>query len=79
LSAAELKAPGPALPEGPGKEAVTKMCTSCHGTAVFTGMRMSGTGWESEVGAMVEKGAQGSAEEIRAVVGYLAKNFGKTN
>ncbi|HEY1496481.1 MAG TPA: PQQ-binding-like beta-propeller repeat protein, partial [Candidatus Solibacter sp.] len=77
LSAAELKAPGPALPEGEGKQAVTKMCTSCHGTAVFTGMRMSRDGWDAEVAAMVEKGAQGTAEEIRAVAGYLAKNFGR--
>ncbi len=77
LSSAQMKAPGPALPEGEGKQAVTKMCTSCHGTAVFTGMRMSRDGWDAEVGAMVEKGAQGSAEEIRAVVGYLAKNYGR--
>jgi quinoprotein glucose dehydrogenase len=77
LSAAEMKAQGPAMPEGEGKQAVTKMCTSCHGTAVFTGMRMSSAGWESEVAAMVEKGAQGTAEEIRAVVGYLAKNYGR--
>ncbi len=67
----------PVLPEGDGKIVVTRMCMTCHGSAVFTGMRMSVAGWTAEVGAMVEKGAIGSEEEIRAVVGYLAKNFGK--
>jgi quinoprotein glucose dehydrogenase len=77
LTAAELKAPGPALPEGDGKQAVSRMCTVCHGTAVFSSMRMGRDGWEAEVAAMVEKGAVGNEAEIRAVVSYLAKNFGK--
>jgi quinoprotein glucose dehydrogenase len=77
LSAAELKAPGPALPDGEGKAAVAKMCSSCHGTAVFSGMRMSREGWEAEVESMVEKGAAGSPEEIRGVVAYLTKYFGR--
>jgi quinoprotein glucose dehydrogenase len=77
LTEAEMKAPGPALAEGDGKALVTKVCTGCHGTAVFTGMRMSREGWDAEVAAMVEKGAAGSAEELRAVVQYLAKNYGK--
>jgi quinoprotein glucose dehydrogenase len=77
LSAAELKAPGPALPDGEGKGAVAKMCSSCHGTAVFSGMRMSRKGWEAEVESMVEKGASGSPDEIRGVVAYLTKYFGR--
>jgi glucose dehydrogenase/cytochrome c5 len=77
LSDAELKANGAPLPDGSGKDATVQMCTKCHGTAVFTGMRMGRAAWDAEVAAMVERGATGSAEQIRAVVDYLAKNFGK--
>ena len=72
-----LKAPGPPLPDGEGKEVVAKMCTRCHGTAVFSTMRMSRVGWEDEVASMIEKGAIGGADEIRAVVNYMAKHFGR--
>lgn len=75
LSEAELKA-NDVLPEGAGKGTVERMCTKCHGTAVFTRMRMGRTGWEDEVTAMVERGAAGSDQEIRTVIDYLFKNFG---
>ena len=77
LSEAQLKADGGPLPEGPGKDTVVRMCTKCHGTAVFTGIRMGRTGWEDEVAAMQERGAVGSSQEVQAVVDYLAKNFGR--
>jgi quinoprotein glucose dehydrogenase len=77
LSAAELKADGAALPEDTGKDVVVRMCTKCHGTAVFTRMRMGRTGWEDEVASMVERGAVGSEQQVRAVVDYLVRNFGK--
>ena len=75
LSEAELKA-NAVLPEGAGKGTVERMCTKCHGTAVFTRMRMGRTGWEDEVAAMVDRGAAGSDQEIRTVIDYLFKNFG---
>jgi glucose dehydrogenase len=68
-------ASGPALPDGEGKELALRMCTTCHGTAVFATMRMGRVGWENEVAAMVERGAIGTEEEIRKLVDYLAKNF----
>ena len=77
MSEAEFKGPGPALPDGDGKQVVARMCTSCHGTAVFSGLRMSREGWDAEVAAMVEKGAVGTREEAATVVAYLVKHFGK--
>ncbi|MDR3702141.1 MAG: pyrroloquinoline quinone-dependent dehydrogenase [Candidatus Sulfopaludibacter sp.] len=77
LSEAELKGDGAPLPDGAGKEDVARMCSGCHGTAVFTRMRMGRQGWEDEVAAMVERGAVGSAQQVRAVTDYLVKNFGK--
>jgi hypothetical protein len=40
-------------------------------------MRMSRTGWEDEVASMIEKGATGTQDEIRIVVDYMAKHFGR--
>jgi len=77
LSEAQLKAAGPPLPEGAGKDIVVRMCTQCHGAAVFTSLRMSRTGWEDEVAAMVERGAAGTAPEVHTVVDYMVKYFGK--
>jgi quinoprotein glucose dehydrogenase len=68
-------ASGPALPDGEGKELALRMCTTCHGTAVFATMRMGRVGWENEVAAMIERGAIGTEEEIRKLVDYLTKNF----
>jgi mono/diheme cytochrome c family protein len=64
-----------ALPEGEGKATVVATCTTCHGTTVFAALRMSRTGWESEVESMKDKGATGTDEDFKGVVDYLAKNF----
>ncbi len=76
----QAAAPGPVstdLPDAPGKTEVEQMCTKCHGADVFTSLRMSRAAWQEEVANMVERGAEGSKEQIRAVVDYLAKNLGK--
>jgi glucose dehydrogenase len=77
VSEEELRAPGPPLPEGKGKDLVVRMCTTCHGTAVYAKLRMSRAGWEDEVADMVEKGAIGTAGEIRKVVDYMVRHFGR--
>jgi quinoprotein glucose dehydrogenase len=79
LSEKELKAPGPPLPEGEGKQVVARMCTKCHGTAVFSRLRMGRVGWEDEVADMVERGAVGTDQEIQTVVDYMVKNFGRSS
>jgi quinoprotein glucose dehydrogenase len=76
FSEEELRAAGPPLPNGAGKELVVRMCTKCHGAAVFAKLRMGRTGWEDEVADMVEKGAAGTTDEIRRVVDYMARHFG---
>ena len=76
FSEEDLRAAGAPLPDGEGKEVVMKTCTKCHGTAVFSRMRMGRTGWEDEVADMVEKGAVASAGETRAIVDYMVQHFG---
>ena len=78
--AAPPRAPQPrsdGLPDGDGKQAVVRMCTACHGPAIFSTMRMSRDGWEAQVDSMVGLGAVGTDEEIRTVIAYLAKHFGR--
>jgi PQQ enzyme repeat len=77
VSRRDLSAPGAPLPNGLEKPLVMRVCTKCHGAAVFSTARMSRTAWKSEVASMVEKGATGIDDEMRAVVNYLVKNFGR--
>src|SRR6478752_2717845 len=67
------------LPDGPGKEALQKVCSTCHPAEVVanrgrhTGLRWQ---WSDTVDQMMVRGAHGSAEEQTQIVDYLAKNFG---
>jgi cytochrome c5 len=63
------------LPEAPGKRLVQLVCGQCHGVAVFAQNRMSREEWQVEVADMVARGATGTADELRAVVDYLATNL----
>jgi competence ComEA-like helix-hairpin-helix protein len=78
LGAAGQSAPD-GLPEGQGKAEVKKICTACHELDGVTGSRRTRIGWERNVEDMVSRGAEGSDEDMEAVVAYLTKFFGKTN
>ena len=64
------------LPDGPGKEATTRICLECHGAANFRQMRLSHDAWEEQVADMVDRGAKGSEKELAEVTDYLTRNFG---
>lgn len=66
------------LPEGVGKELVQNSCgKQCHGIDRFTSYRLSRSGWQAIVGAMVARGATGSEDEMKLVVDYLSAHFGR--
>ena len=67
---------GKLLPDGPGKDAVAKVCTQCHDTANIRKLRLAKDRWSEKIDDMVDRGAQGSDEEMMAVLDYLSKNFG---
>ena len=67
------------LPDGPGQEALRKVCSSCHPAELVANRgRHSGLRWQwsDTVDQMMVRGAHGSAEEQNLIVDYLAKNFG---
>jgi competence ComEA-like helix-hairpin-helix protein len=64
------------MPDGPGKDALVKMCSQCHGTDNIRKLRLDKDGWADQVSDMLDRGAQGSDADIAAVTDYLAANFG---
>jgi virginiamycin B lyase len=63
---------GPALPDGPGKEAVTATCGSCHGVNMISGAAgYSQAAWRDLIGTMVKLPADREA----AITQYLATHF----
>lgn len=74
LTAASLCAQN--LPAGPGKEAFSSVCSECHALDMATAQKKTRDAWQVTVDSMVSKGANGSKEQLAAIVDYLAKNFG---
>ncbi len=68
--------PADALPDGPGKKVVQRMCTSCHDLKTVTSKHATHDEWASTVDLMMSRGADGSDADVEAVVKYLTKNFG---
>ncbi len=63
------------LPEGEGRATVIAVCTQCHGSTVFSALRMNRTSWEYEVQEMKDKGAVGTDDDFKRVIDYLARSF----
>src|SRR3982751_4301265 len=64
-----------ALPDGPGKEQMVKICGMCHEPQRAASIRLTRDGWEATIGDMIARGAKGSDEDFQAILDYLAKNF----
>lgn len=64
-----------ALPDAPGKQVTAKLCGTCHGAEIVLGKPHSEEGWTAVVTDMVQRGAQGSEEELYDVVQYLTRNI----
>ena len=67
------------LPEGKGKQLVSDTCSACHGTDLLFQFRDDKTdraAWKDEVDKMVDRGADIKADDMKAVLDYLAKYMG---
>src|SRR4051812_20348194 len=63
------------LPDGPGKDALVKVCSPCHEPNRAAAFRLTREGWEATVSDMKWRGAKGTDEEFAAIVDYLSTNF----
>jgi competence protein ComEA len=63
------------LPEGPGKDAVVRMCGTCHPVERAASVRLTQAGWQDTIGKMMTLGAKGSDEDVKAVLEYLSTHF----
>lgn len=64
------------LPNGPGKDVTVRVCGKCHSPEKAASLHQDEDGWTDTISKMVKLGAQGSDDELNAVLGYLTKNFG---
>ena len=64
------------IPEGPGSKVVQRVCTACHDLGPIQQMFVSKDDWQGTVDDMMSKGADGTADDFKAIVTYLAKYFG---
>ena len=64
------------IAEGPGKDAVLRVCGSCHDVEQAVSMRASEKDWKDVIALMVDRGATGSEEDFKAILAYLARNYG---
>ena len=65
------------LPDGPGKEVLSKLCAGCHDLMFTVSTRETEEGWTRIVNDMRSKGADGTEEEFAKVIAYLTANMGK--
>ena len=63
------------LPDGPGKDAVVKVCGTCHEPNRAASVRLTRQGWEETVADMRWRGAKGTDDEFAEIVDYLTANF----
>jgi competence protein ComEA len=63
------------LPDGPGKAATVRVCGKCHSPERAASLHQSRSAWEDTIIKMVKLGAQGSDEELEAVLNYLSTHF----
>ena len=64
------------LPDGPGKDTVEKVCTTCHDLSAITAMTGSADVWQSVADDMKGRGADATDDDFRTIVKYLAKYLG---
>ena len=63
------------LPEGPGKELVEVICSSCHSTERIAAQHKTKPQWQDKVLEMLQEETDVTQSEKDKIVEYLAKSF----
>lgn len=64
------------VPNGPGKEVVQRVCTACHDLGPLQAINGNKDTWQGVVDDMRGRGADGTDDDFKAIVGYLSKYLG---
>ncbi len=59
-----------------GRTLLVRVCGGCHKVELVTSRRATKEQWRQTIQAMIDKGADGTDEQLNAVLDYLAKNYG---
>ena len=81
--AATMTAGAPQQPAGDSSDKdhalYMRLCSTCHDSARVLANRRTRTQWEEVIQKMVERGAQGSDDELATVQEYLLRVSGRVN
>ncbi len=64
-----------ALPDGPGKAEMVRVCGGCHGIDEIGVVALSRGGWQEKIDEMFRNGAVGTDQEVELALSYLARTF----
>ncbi len=64
-----------ALPPGPGRDVMVRVCAQCHSPEVAAQQSLDASGWKALVDQMANNGAQASDAEFDTISKYLAASF----
>jgi competence protein ComEA len=64
------------LPDGEGKDTTAQLCGNCHDANIIRSHRQGRDEWIATIQKMMAAGAQGTEEQLLAVLEYVTKNFG---
>ena len=63
------------FPAGPGRDALFRVCSNCHGPESVLGHLKTRGEWSNTLDEMANNGAEGSDEEWNQILTYLDKNY----
>jgi competence protein ComEA len=64
-----------ALPPGPGRDVVMRVCSACHSPEIIATQRHDAQGWAEVVQLMASRGANANEDEFNEIIDYLANSF----
>ena len=65
----------PQLPDGPGKDVVQSVCSTCHSLNRFIHTGYTPKGWQTVIAMMRNVGAPLTPDQVPVVTAYLTKNY----
>ncbi len=81
MAAVSAQTPAPSvlsdsrLPSGPGKAALLKACSPCHGADSAVAQFKTPDEWKKTLDEMAANGAEATDEEWKEILGYVDKHF----